>query len=82
MHRARPQRKYLGPARRYGGTEDIRSTLRHGFQKSGVRQITKFWPLRRLLGTATAPSFSVRLTRERCDGTDGMRPCGRPDRLD
>jgi len=56
--------------------------IRHGFQKSGVRQITKFWPLRRLLGTATAPSFSVRLTREKRDGSDGMRPCGQPDRLD
>jgi hypothetical protein len=56
--------------------------LRHGFQKSGVRQITKFRPLRWLLGTATAPSFPVRLTRERHDGSDGMRPCGQPDRLD
>ena len=62
----------------FRASEDIRrsdecatlyfSSLRHGFQKSGVRQITKFRPLRWLLGTATAPSFPVRLTRERHDG--------------
>ena len=45
-------------------------------------QITSFWLLWRLPRMAYAPSFPVRLTRERGDGTDGMRLGGRLDRLD
>ena len=63
-------------------TQNRQSPAKARFSEVWVRQITKFWPLRRLLGTATAPSFSVRLTRERRDGSDGMRPCGQPDRVD
>jgi hypothetical protein len=45
-------------------------------------QITSFWLLRQLLGMAHAPSFPVRVARERGDGTDSMRLGGQPDRLD
>jgi hypothetical protein len=63
--------------------DDVKAIcIRHGFQKSAGPQIMRFRALRRLLGMVRAPSFSVRLTRERGDATDGMRPCGQPDRLD
>src|SRR3954466_9217573 len=42
--------------------------LRHGFQKSAGRQMTSVWRSGRLLEMAKAPSFPVRLTRERGDG--------------
>ena len=42
-------------------------------------QITSFWLLWRLPRMAYAPSFPVRLTRERGDGTDGMRLGSRSD---
>jgi len=42
--------------------------FRHGFQKSAERQMTSVWPSGRLLEMAKAPSFPVRLTRERAMG--------------